>query len=75
MFVKICWVITALVTTYSALEYTVTMAEAQSAPQQAAGAAMAAARVIIPYVFTRCMEGLAAASAAKTKEALGAETA
>jgi hypothetical protein len=64
MFVKICWVITALVTCFSALDYAATMVAAESAPQQAAGAAMAAVQVIVPYVFTRCMEGLAASRAA-----------
>ncbi len=60
MFVRICWVITALLTAYCALEYAATMAGAQSAPQQAAGAAMGAAKVIFAYVFTRCMEGVVA---------------
>jgi hypothetical protein len=58
-FVKFCWIITALATVVASIELFFTMTVAQSAPQQAGGAAMAAGIAIIPYVFTRCMEGLA----------------
>jgi hypothetical protein len=57
-FVKICWIITALAASAGALTFFVTVAHASLSSDEAAGAAMAAALAIIPYVFTRCMEGL-----------------
>jgi hypothetical protein len=59
MFLSICRVITGLVCSVAVLELFFTLATSQSAPQQAAGAAIAAAMVIVPYVFTRMVEGLA----------------
>lgn len=56
--VKICWGITALAACIAALVFVSIMGEANGAPQEAAGAAMALAIAIIPYVFTRCLEGL-----------------
>ena len=58
MLVKISWGITALAACASALIFVSTVGEATSAPQEAAGAAMAVAITVIPYVFTRCLEGL-----------------
>ena len=55
---KFCWAVTLVVSCIAAIGLLVTFAMAQSAPQQAAGAAMVAATCIVPYVFTRCVEGL-----------------
>lgn len=59
VFVKICWAITALAAVAALLLFKLYMGAAQSAPQEGAGAAIAVAVVVIPYVFTRAMEGLA----------------
>jgi hypothetical protein len=58
IFVKICWGVTALATVVSSLLFVSTMGAANGAPQEAAGAAMALAIAVIPYVFTRCFEGM-----------------
>lgn len=62
MVVKVCWAITALAAIFAALELVAVEGSANGAPQEAAGAALACAIVIIPYVFTRCVEGFAAPS-------------
>lgn len=53
----ILWFLTAVCAIISTLQFAATVTSAESAPQQAAGAAIAAAGVIIPYVFTRAIEG------------------
>jgi hypothetical protein len=58
MLVRICWAGTALVSGFSLLTLASDLSRAESAPQQAAAAAMAVAWVVIPYVFTRSVEGL-----------------
>lgn len=58
MFTKICWGITALASCLAAVGFVSSNAAATSAPQEAAGAAMALAIAVIPYVFTRCVEGM-----------------
>jgi hypothetical protein len=58
-FVTFCWIVTVLAACMAGFQLLFTMTSAQSAPQQAAGAALAAATVIVPYVFTRAMEGFA----------------
>lgn len=58
VFIKICWIATALSAGAALLTFVATMTDAGSAPQEAAGAAMALAIAIIPYVFTRCMKGV-----------------
>jgi hypothetical protein len=57
-FVQFCWIVTAIVTMLAAVFLGWGMTVANGAPQEAAIAASAAAAVIVPYVFTRCMEGL-----------------
>lgn len=52
-----CWFVTAGCACIGLLNMGTAYA-AQSAPQQAAGAALACGWVIIPYVFTKAMEGL-----------------
>lgn len=52
------WVITVLMACVAAFYAVDTQMRAQSAPQQAAGAAIALCLVIIPYVFTRAVEGV-----------------
>ncbi len=56
MFAKLCAVVTLLCACASAITLMDTLARASSAPQQAAGAAMAIAFCVIPYVFTRSVE-------------------
>jgi hypothetical protein len=58
MFLKICWVITAVAAALATLFFVSGTAEANGAPQEAAAAAMALAIAVIPYVFTRCIEGM-----------------
>lgn len=48
--------LTALGAVAGALMLGLTLAGSQSAPQQAAGAAIALALAIIPYVFSRCIQ-------------------
>lgn len=54
--VKFLWVITALACIPSGALLLLALV-AQGAPQQAAGAAIAVAVAVIPYVFTRAVEG------------------
>jgi hypothetical protein len=67
-FVKICWVITALASALALLAFAAAVLDANSAPQEAAGAAVAAAIAIIPYVFTRCVEGLMGPPGSKRRD-------
>lgn len=52
------WLLVLLAAGFSAVDLFFTMASAQGAPQQAAGAAMTAAQVIIPYVLARAVDEL-----------------
>lgn len=54
----ICWLITVLATLASALLVVDAFGGQNGAPQQAALGALAAAISIIPYVFTRAIEGI-----------------
>jgi len=56
------WVITVLAACVSALVFALSMAGAKGAPQEAAGAAIALCIVVIPYVFTRAIEGIGTAT-------------
>jgi hypothetical protein len=56
---KFFWVLTVLGGLFSAFALTVTLASANGAPQEAAGAAVSCAIAIIPYVLARASEGLA----------------
>jgi hypothetical protein len=71
MIVRICWGATAGIAAFGLLTFANDLSNAESAPQQAAAAAMAVAWVVMPYVFTRAMEGLfppkAAAVSKKSK--------
>ena len=53
-----CWLVTAIAAAVALLQLAVTFGSSLSAPQQAAGAAMACGLVVVPYVFTKAMEGL-----------------
>jgi hypothetical protein len=55
-FLGLCWVITALAACFGGLVLYLTFTEASGAPQEAAGAALAVAICIIPYVFTRACQ-------------------
>lgn len=68
---KIFWVVTIGVACFQALELVGGLNAAESAPQQAAAAAMAAAWVIIPYVISRAVSELVGPS--KVAPQAGAE--
>jgi hypothetical protein len=62
--IVICWIVTGLATLVAALiAVPVLLSGEASAPQQGAAGAMACALAIIPYVFTRAIEGMAGAKA------------
>ncbi len=65
-FVGFCWGITALAAAVSTLILIGTFVGTVSAPQEAAGAALAVAIVAIPYIFTRSLQGLEDLSKADT---------
>lgn len=56
------WIVTILATCAAAFQLFTTWALATSAPQQAAGAALAVGIAAIPYIFTRCLEAIMEAS-------------
>lgn len=58
--VKLGWVLALLGALLAAFVLVVMVAGANGAPQEAAGAAIAAAIAVIPYVFARAVEALAA---------------
>jgi hypothetical protein len=53
---RICWGMTAIGAFSGAGQFVFTVANAESAPQQAAGFAMAVAYAVIPYVFARAAQ-------------------
>jgi hypothetical protein len=57
-FATICWGITLIASCIAAFMLFGAIVSSQSAPQQAAGAALALGVVVIPYVFTRCIEAV-----------------
>ena len=59
MLSSFCWFITALASCAAGYLVVVTAASAQGEPQDAAGYLLALAIVVVPYVFTRAVEGLA----------------
>lgn len=52
------WVVTLLASCVAGYQLFETFASATSAPQQAAGAALAIAIAVIPYIFTRCLQSI-----------------
>jgi len=56
--VAVCWMTTIVATCFAAVSLFAGLREANGAPQQAAAAAMSAAMVVIPYVFTRSVQSL-----------------
>jgi hypothetical protein len=54
----ILWIISVLSSVYGAIEFIISMSAAQSAPQQAAGAAMCLCYVIIPYCIARAVSSI-----------------
>ena len=75
IFTKIVWIVAACVQGVAYLQFMGTLNNAQSPPEQAAGAAMAACCAIIPYCFARAFsEALASSKAEKsTKDGPGRE--
>lgn len=66
---KACWIVTLLAAAAGGLlVLDLFMRQGASAPQEAAGAAIACALCIVPYVFTRAVEGLKHAPAPQTRE-------
>ena len=57
-FEGLCWVVVLIAAAAAVWQLFDTFANAQSAPQQAAGAAMNAATVIAPYCFARAVRAL-----------------
>jgi hypothetical protein len=51
------WLCTLIGIAIGALQFAAVMVGSGGAPQQAAGAAMALCWAVIPYVFTRAVEG------------------
>jgi hypothetical protein len=51
------WLCTGIFAVFAALILFATLASAKGAPQEASGAAIALCCAVIPYVFTRAMEG------------------
>ena len=56
--IKLAWVLTVLCSVLSAFVLIVGLDSAESAPQEAAVAAVACALVIIPYCFARAISEL-----------------
>lgn len=56
--VKLFYGLSLLGAIVGGLDFAISAASANSAPQQAAGAAMAVAWAVIPYVFARAAEKL-----------------
>ncbi|MBC7103805.1 MAG: hypothetical protein H5U13_11465 [Parvibaculum sp.] len=53
-----CWIVTIGAACVAAFGLYVGLKEATGAPRQAAAAAVSAAMVVIPYVFTRAVQPL-----------------
>jgi hypothetical protein len=56
------WVLTLIASIVAGLVLVVVLAAAKGAPQEASGAAIALCIAIIPYVFTRAIEGIVSAT-------------
>lgn len=56
------WVLTLICTLASGVVILITMSSAHSAPQEAAGYAMACALSVVPYVFAKAGESIIKAS-------------
>ena len=57
---KALWVLTLIGAVFGGLTIVITLGASSSAPQEAAGFAMACALAIVPYVFARAAQGLGA---------------
>ena len=55
---KILWIVAFLSAIFGAIEFMGNMSAAESAPQQAAGAAMALCYAVIPYCLARALQEL-----------------
>lgn len=62
IFAGLCWAVTVIAAGVAAIQLFDTVAGAAPAPQQAAGAAVALAIAIIPYVFSRAVDSVAASA-------------
>jgi hypothetical protein len=66
-FLRISWIVTGAAACIALLQFIGSMNDANGAPQQAAGAAIALAIAVVPYIFTRAVEGFVADLQAKEK--------
>ena len=67
MFLSFCRCVTLIAGCIASLVLTVTVFASNGAPQEAAGAALALAICVIPYVFTRMVEGMDAPEVSKVE--------
>jgi hypothetical protein len=66
------WILPLLGSLIAGLEFFDSLISATSAPQQAAGAAMAMSWAVLPYVFARAADGLSQRPAAQSSRDAGA---
>lgn len=59
IFLGLCWIITLLAACIAGAVLFITLTASSGAPQEAAGAAIALAVCVIPYVFTRACQAFA----------------
>ena len=59
---KVLWLLTLIGALFGGATILFTLAASSSAPQQAAGFAMACALAIVPYVFSKAVQGMVADS-------------
>lgn len=74
MFIFLCWLATLAGSTVGLFILAATVVFSDSAPQQAAGAALAVGCAAIPYVFSRACESLSAARRTMKADALDTNT-
>jgi hypothetical protein len=65
---EFCWIVTILACIIAGFALIATIFDSSGAPQQAAGAAIAAAVAIIPYVFSRAVTELSESKMEKQNE-------
>lgn len=65
-----CWVITIISCIIAGMVLLATFTSSNGAPQEAAGAAMAAAIAVIPYVFSRAVTELSESKAEEQNAAI-----
>lgn len=74
MFILLCWLATIVASIIGLFFLAATMVFSDSAPQQAAGAAVALACSAIPYVFSRACESIVVARRTMKAETIDTRT-